>query len=181
MPDLSCVSDLHHSLWQHQIFTLLSMARDWTHVLMNISQILKPLSHNGNSITELLITIGCTSGTTFPRLFCIWLWPYDLFSLIHYKYKHYLPSACLAHKSALPILFHVFFFFFLLFRPSRERTSRVTLNTILRAVKHSWVWIFWCIVNYGSPWLQMMALIKIKTSVPQSHQPQVKWSVAMCD
>ena len=35
--------DLHHSSWQ------LSEARDLTHILMATSQILKPLSHEGNS------------------------------------------------------------------------------------------------------------------------------------
>ena len=30
MPDPSCVCDLHHRSWQHQIFNLLSKARDQT-------------------------------------------------------------------------------------------------------------------------------------------------------
>ena len=29
-PDLSCICNLYHSLWQHHIFNLLSEARDWT-------------------------------------------------------------------------------------------------------------------------------------------------------
>ena len=46
-------SELHlqttRSLWQCQIFNPLSEARDQTHILMDTSQVLNPLSHNGNS------------------------------------------------------------------------------------------------------------------------------------
>ena len=42
--------DLHHSSRQHQILNSLSEARDQTCVLMNTSQVLFPLSHNGNSL-----------------------------------------------------------------------------------------------------------------------------------
>ena len=34
MPELSCICDLHHSLWQCQILNLLSKARDQTLKLM---------------------------------------------------------------------------------------------------------------------------------------------------
>ena len=34
-PDLSCNCDLHHSVWQCQIFNPLSEARDQTHILMD--------------------------------------------------------------------------------------------------------------------------------------------------
>ena len=43
-PDLNCICDLHHSSQQYRI-----EARDWTHILMDTSQVLNPLSHNGNS------------------------------------------------------------------------------------------------------------------------------------
>ena len=36
-PDPSRVCNLHCSSWQHQILNLLSKARDWTHILMDIS------------------------------------------------------------------------------------------------------------------------------------------------
>ena len=45
----TCVCDLHHSLWQHWMFSPLSEARDQTCFLMNTSQVLNPLSHKRNS------------------------------------------------------------------------------------------------------------------------------------
>ena len=36
MPDLSCMCDLHHSLWQHQILNQLSAARVGIRILMEI-------------------------------------------------------------------------------------------------------------------------------------------------
>jgi len=41
-PDPSCCS------WQHWILNPLIEARDGTHILMDTSQVLNPLSHNGN-------------------------------------------------------------------------------------------------------------------------------------
>ena len=38
-PDPSCVCNLHHSSWQHQMLNPLSRARDWTCVLMDTSWI----------------------------------------------------------------------------------------------------------------------------------------------
>ena len=49
MPDPNCICDLHHSSKQHWILNPLSDARDRNHVLTDISQVLKPLSHDGNS------------------------------------------------------------------------------------------------------------------------------------
>ena len=48
-PDLSCICDLHHSLRQHRILNPLGKARDQTHILMDTSRVLNPLSHNRNS------------------------------------------------------------------------------------------------------------------------------------
>ena len=47
--DLSHVCYLLHSSGQHQILNPLSEARDRTHILMDTSRVLKPLSHNRNS------------------------------------------------------------------------------------------------------------------------------------
>ena len=48
-PDPSCLWDLHHSLQQCQIFNPLREAKDRIPILMDTSQVLNPLSHNGNS------------------------------------------------------------------------------------------------------------------------------------
>ena len=48
-PDLSCIFDLHQSLWQHQVLNPLSEAREQTRILMDTRRGLNPLSHNGNS------------------------------------------------------------------------------------------------------------------------------------
>ena len=47
--DPSRICDLHHSSQQHRILNPLSEARDRTHVLMDASWVLNPVSHNGNS------------------------------------------------------------------------------------------------------------------------------------
>ena len=47
--DLSHICDLCCSLWQCQILHPLSEARDRTRILTETSQVLNPLSHNGNS------------------------------------------------------------------------------------------------------------------------------------
>ena len=48
--DPSRVCNLHHSSWQHWTLNPLSEARDRTHVLMDMSQIRQPLSHDRNSM-----------------------------------------------------------------------------------------------------------------------------------
>ena len=49
MQDPSCVCDLCHSFQLCWILNPLSEARDWTGIFMDISQVLNPLSHKGNS------------------------------------------------------------------------------------------------------------------------------------
>ena len=49
------ICDLHHSSRQPWIPDPLSEARDQTHILMDISQVLNPLSHNGNSLSKGLV------------------------------------------------------------------------------------------------------------------------------
>ena len=49
MQDASHICDLHHSLQQHWILNPLREARDRTHILMDTSRVLTPLSHNENS------------------------------------------------------------------------------------------------------------------------------------
>ena len=48
--DLSCICDLHHSSWQHRILNPLGGAWDPTHVLVDTSRVLNPLSHNESSL-----------------------------------------------------------------------------------------------------------------------------------
>ena len=48
-PDPSHVCDLQHSSQQRQILNPWSRVRDQTHVLTDITQVLNPLSHDGNS------------------------------------------------------------------------------------------------------------------------------------
>ena len=50
MRDSSHICDLHHSSRQCQILNPLSEAKDGVHVLVAISQVLNPLSRNGNSL-----------------------------------------------------------------------------------------------------------------------------------
>ena len=57
MPDPSHVCDLCHSSWHHQILNPLSKARDRTHIFMDTSKVLNPLSCNQNSSGFLLLTV----------------------------------------------------------------------------------------------------------------------------
>ena len=54
--DLSLICDLQHTSWQHWMLNSLSEARDRTHVLIDTSQVLNPLSHNGNTSASSLET-----------------------------------------------------------------------------------------------------------------------------
>ena len=78
-PDQSYVCDLHHSLWQHQILNPLSEARDQTLILMDTSQVLNLLSHNGNSVGFCLFVcfLIYTRPFSFPKYDGIGAWkPY---------------------------------------------------------------------------------------------------------
>ena len=55
--------NLRHSSWQCQILNLVNEAREGTWMLMDTSQVLYPLSHNGNSLHCLL-----ASRVAFGRL-----------------------------------------------------------------------------------------------------------------
>ena len=55
MPDPSHICDLHHSLQQCWILNPLNKAGDGTCILMDTSQVLLPLSHNGNSENNFFI------------------------------------------------------------------------------------------------------------------------------
>ena len=62
-PDPNCILDLHHSSQQSWILSPLSKAGDRTHIFMDTSQVLKPLSPSGNSSTFFLIllwTLACS-------------------------------------------------------------------------------------------------------------------------
>ena len=61
--DPSCICDLCHTSWQHQILNPLSEARDWTCILMDTSLVRYHWATMGTPIfsfiKELLITICC--------------------------------------------------------------------------------------------------------------------------
>ena len=63
--------DLSHSLWQHWILNPLSEARNRTHILMDTSQVLNPLSHNGNSCT----IVSCLFMDSLTSLMSCWSLP----------------------------------------------------------------------------------------------------------
>ena len=64
MPDPSGICDLCCSSWQHRILNALNKVTDRTHVLMDPSQILNPLSHNKNSST--CFSILCAKPSVWP-------------------------------------------------------------------------------------------------------------------
>ena len=61
-PGPSCNCELHCSFRQCQILNLLTEARDPTHILINTSPVLNPLSHNGNS-QKVVLTLGFKFGS----------------------------------------------------------------------------------------------------------------------
>ena len=83
-PDPSHICVLYHSLQQCQILNPLDKARDRTLILMDTSQVLNPLSHNGNStynynIIFLLFSLAsptaCGSSWTRDQTHAIVVWP----------------------------------------------------------------------------------------------------------
>ena len=92
MPDPSCNFNLHCSSWQHQTLNPLREARDRTHIIMDTSWVLNPLSHNGNS-HQLILYLCCQ--IILPEQF--------LFSFLAYKKTFKVPQ-CTIHtirRSAL--------------------------------------------------------------------------------
>ena len=63
MWDPSLVCDLHHSSWKCLILNPLSEARDQTHVLIDTSRVLNPLSHDRNSQVRLFFFNSLVSPT----------------------------------------------------------------------------------------------------------------------
>ena len=55
----SHIHELYDSLQQCQILNLLMEARVFTHILLDTSQVLKPLSHNGNSPSQGFLEESC--------------------------------------------------------------------------------------------------------------------------
>ena len=53
-PDPSHICNLCHSSQQHQILNPVSEARDRTLILMDTSRVLNPLSHKGNSLSNVI-------------------------------------------------------------------------------------------------------------------------------
>ena len=100
----SHIFHLHHSSWQCQILNPLSGARDRTCILMDTSQVLNPLCHNGNS----------------PQYFnMIFLNLCSIFSYVPSSIAStiYLPLSFIFLKQltiSLPILY-IFFILFILF------------------------------------------------------------------
>ena len=69
MLDPSLICDLHHSSRQRRILNPLSEARDQTCVLMDMSQVLNLLSHDGNSASALVPgTVGSRVQDSFSVL-----------------------------------------------------------------------------------------------------------------
>ena len=88
--DLSHICNLHCSLWQHQILNPLSEARHQTHILMDTSRFLNPLSHSRSSCAMILLilqqeaeALDKASQVTYWRSHCQrWLrLEFDLFIL----------------------------------------------------------------------------------------------------
>ena len=92
MQDLSCICNLHHRPWQHQILNPLRGARDQTHIFMDTSQVHYRWAAVGTPITynfKLLFT---------HSVFC-WIWPLAVSMDYHYFLWNfflclYLPNRC---------------------------------------------------------------------------------------
>ena len=65
--DPSCTCDLCRSLWQCRILKLLIGVRDGTCILMDTSQVLNLLSHNGNFFFSFFMTAPVAYGSSQAR------------------------------------------------------------------------------------------------------------------
>ena len=81
MPDPSHIWDLCCNLWQCWILNPLSEARDWAHILMDTSQVLNPMSHNGNSLLTEIVIVNCSLKKECPPILffpakwaCVRIW-----------------------------------------------------------------------------------------------------------
>ena len=68
-PDLSHVCNLHHNSWQRQVLNPLSQARDQSRILIDTSQLLNPLSHNGNFQSRFVFYGTCSIDSLGRMLF----------------------------------------------------------------------------------------------------------------
>ena len=71
-PVPSHIFDLYHSSRQPQILNPLSEPRDRSHILMDTSQVLNPLSHNRNSWKDVLISETCGPSILYTHLQIGW-------------------------------------------------------------------------------------------------------------
>ena len=55
--DPSLLCDLHHSSWHHRILNPLREARDSTLILMDPSRVCELLSHEGNSLSHIILNV----------------------------------------------------------------------------------------------------------------------------
>ena len=66
-PDASRICDLHHGSWQGRILNPVSEARDQTRFLMDTSEVLNLLSHNGNSSGAVFLTAHRSEPSFFSQ------------------------------------------------------------------------------------------------------------------
>ena len=115
-----CICDLHHSLPQLQIPSPLSKARDWTHILMDTSQIcfhciamgtpcfflwywaFLILFHHSESRQKRFFWISWN--LPFCHLFCIW---FSKFWLIHHLSMQYTLSIYYGQRIGVSLNFHI--------------------------------------------------------------------------
>jgi len=69
--DLNCVCDLHHNSQQCQILNPLSEARDWTHILMNTSQVHYCWAMTGTTVEKFFPLEITTHGIKRTRIWVL--------------------------------------------------------------------------------------------------------------
>ena len=123
--DPSQICNLHRISWKCWILKPLSKARDWTHILMDTSQIVNTLSHDGNfpslSFSSFpMLNVKGKDLTIFILLFSLpsLTLPYLLaICIISCTLRIWDKSRCLSHwwkhfiKWVWYCIFFVFFFF----------------------------------------------------------------------